>query len=293
MGISLSSACFLIGEMRRGVDFSKTLTLGRQGVYMQRNQYKAVCSLLNVKASRQASYADEFFTGLGAQSLDVLDASSYEGADLTHDLNSPLPAALPKKWSCVIDGGTLEHVFNFPEAIKTCIQLVEQGGHLILITPWNNWAGHGFYQFSPELFYRLLSADNGFLLERMLIHQDGKWFSIKDPDSLGMRVEECGSAPTLLYISAKKLKTVPIFLQWPQQSDYSKAWIAEPPPSAELAASGGSIKNPLWEKFPVLENMRAKWRKLKDGHAQKHRKTVWSQAVPQKAVFQFSFSCFP
>lgn len=282
MGISLSSARFLISEMRRGVDFSKTLTLGRQGVYMQRSQYKMVCSLLNVQESRQATFADEFFAGLGTKSLDVLDASSYEGAGFTHDLNKPLPATLSKKWSCVIDGGTLEHIFNFPEAIKTCMQLVEQGGHLILITPWNNWAGHGFYQFSPELFYRLLSADNGFLLERMLVHRDGKWFSIKDPDSVGMRVEEHGSQPTQLFISAKKLKAIPIFSQWPQQSDYSKAWIAMSPPSAQPAACGESIKNRFLEQFPIMENIQTKWRNLKEGRIQKFRKNVSTEPVLQK-----------
>lgn len=281
MGISISSARFLIGKMRRGVDFSKTLTLGRQGVYMQRNQYKVVCSLLNVQAPRHATFADEFFAGLGAQSLDVLDASSYEGADLTHDLNSPLPTAFHKRWSCVIDGGTLEHVFNFPEAIKTCMEIVEKGGHLILITPWNNWAGHGFYQFSPELFYRILSADNGFLLERMLIHQDGKWFSIKDPDSLGMRVEGNGSQPTQLFISAKKLKTVPIFSQWPQQSDYSKAWITAARPSVQSAAPSESFKGHLLEQFPFLENMQTNWRRLKEARTQKQKKTLWAQSVSQ------------
>jgi len=282
MGISLSSAHFLIGEMRRGVDFSKTLTLGRQGVYMQHNEYKEVYSLLNVQVPRHATFADEFFTALGAKSLDVLDASPYEGARFTHDLNQPLPATFPQKWSCVIDGGTLEHVFNFPEAIKTCMQLVQQGGHLVLITPWNNWAGHGFYQFSPELFYRLFAAGNGFRLEKMLIHQDGKWFSIKDPDSLGMRVEECGSAPTLLYISAKKMRTVPIFSQWPQQSDYSKAWSAVSPLSAQSTNTGETIKNRLLQLLPFLENMQTKWRKLKEVRIQKHRKLVWAQEVSQK-----------
>ena len=278
MGISLSSARFLIGELGRGVNFSKTLTLGRQGVYMQRNQYNMVCSLLNVEPPRHATFADEFFVGLGAKSLDVLDASPYEGAIFTHDLNQPLPPTLSKKWSCVIDGGTLEHVFNFPEAIKTCMQLVEQGGHLILITPWNNWAGHGFYQFSPELFYRLLSAENGFLLEKMLIHQDGKWFSVKDPDSLGIRVEECGSAPTQLYISAKKIEAVPIFSQWPQQSDYYKAWSSVP----LLPASRESIKNRLLEQFPFLENIQTHWRRLKEAHTRKQKKSLWAQTVSQK-----------
>ena len=205
MGISLSSAYFLIGEMRRGVDFSKTLTLGRQGVYMQRDHYKVVCSLLNVEATRIATYADELFAGLGAKSLDVLDASSYEGAGFTHDLNKPLTATPSRKWSCVIDGGTLEHVFNFPEAIKTCMELVEQGGHLILITPWNNWAGHGFYQFSPELFYRIFCAQNGFRLERLLIYRDNKWFSILDPKDLGERIEDISPKQTELFVSAKKI----------------------------------------------------------------------------------------
>lgn len=282
MGISLSSARFLIGEMGRGVDFSKTLTLGRQGVYMQRNQYKMVCSLLNIEPPRHATFADELFFGLGAKSLDVLDASPYEGAVFTHDLNQPLPATLSKKWSCVIDGGTLEHVFNFPEAIKTCMQLVEQGGHLILITPWNNWAGHGFYQFSPELFYRLLSEDNGFLLERMLVHQDGKWFSVKDPDSLGMRVEEHGSQPIQLFITAKKLKAMPIFSQWPQQSDYSKKWSSPSPLPTPSAGLKGSIKSRLFDQFPILESLQTIWRDLKERQIKNQRRVVWAQAIAQK-----------
>jgi len=268
--------------MRRGVDFSKTLTLGRQGVYMQRDHYKVVCSLLNVEAPRIATYADELFVGLGAKSLDVLDASSYEGAGFTHDLNKPLPATPSRKWSCVIDGGTLEHVFNFPEAIKTCMELVEQGGHLILITPWNNWAGHGFYQFSPELFYRIFCAQNGFRLERLLIYRDNKWFSILDPKDLGERIEDISSEPTELFVSAKKIDSTSFFFEWPQQSDYVAAWGGAPNGTAAPQTFPRRLKAHLLEVMPMLSYIQTFCRFLKKGHEQKRRFASWSKSVPQK-----------
>lgn len=282
MGISLSSAYFLIGEMRRGVDFSKTLTLGRQGVYMQRDHYKVVCSLLNVEATRIATYADELFAGLGAKSLDVLDASSYEGAGFTHDLNKPLTATPSRKWSCVIDGGTLEHVFNFPEAIKTCMELVEQGGHLILITPWNNWAGHGFYQFSPELFYRIFCAQNGFRLERLLIYRDNKWFSILDPKDLGERIEDISPKQTELFVSAKKIDSASFFLEWPQQSDYVTAWGGAPNGKADPQTIPRRLKARLLDVMPMLSYFHTFWRFLKKGHEQKRRFASWAKSVPQE-----------
>ena len=38
--------------------------------------------------------------------------------------------------------------------------------HFVRITPANNFFGHGFYQFTPELFFRIFSAANGFEVER-------------------------------------------------------------------------------------------------------------------------------
>ena len=98
MGISLSSARFLVSEMRRGVNLSKTLPLGRQGVFIQ---YKDIGSLYNVETPCNATFAENLFNGLGAEALDVLDGSSYEGATLIHDLNQPLPRNFSKNWPCV------------------------------------------------------------------------------------------------------------------------------------------------------------------------------------------------
>ena len=57
----------------------------------------------------------------------------------------------------MIDSGSLEHVFNISQALRNCLEMVESGGHFISIGPANNAMGHGFYQFSPELYFRILS----------------------------------------------------------------------------------------------------------------------------------------
>ena len=62
-----------------------------------------------------------------------------------------MPPALRERFSVVIDGGLLEHVFDFPTAIRNCMRMVRQGGHLILNLPVNNFPGHGFYKFGPGL----------------------------------------------------------------------------------------------------------------------------------------------
>ena len=205
MGLSCKTACFLVGEARRGINFGETLVLGRQSIYMKGEEYQRACSYLDIPFSPDDSFADGFFVGLGAKILRYLDNSPYEGADLIHDLNLPIPASLEQKWSCVIDAGTLEHVFNFPEAIKNLMRLVKEGGHLLFITPWNGFAGHGFYQFSPEVFFRVLSQENGFAVEKMLVSHQGQWFSVEDPDHLRARVEATSCGPLEPIVTGKQI----------------------------------------------------------------------------------------
>src|SRR5438477_418150 len=84
------------------------------------------------------------------------------GPHFPHDMNEPIPDKFKETYTAVLDGGSLEHVFNFPVAIKNCMEMVKVGGHYLAITPANNFFGHGFYQFSPELYFTVLSKENGF-----------------------------------------------------------------------------------------------------------------------------------
>jgi len=155
-----------------------------------------------------------------------MDYSPYKGAKIVHDLNEPLPATLREKFDMVFDGGTLEHVFNFPQALHNAMNLVKPGGWYTGFTPGNNWFGHGFYQFSPELYYRALSPQNGFSSCAVFIVPEGfglKWYLVEDPEKMKFRSNLITGLRTPLMVVARKSASTPEKLRI-QQSDYEAYW---------------------------------------------------------------------
>ena len=178
---------------------------------------------------------------MGAKETISIDASAYEGASLVHDMNVPIGDELKRKFSVVIDGGTLEHIFNFPVAIQNCMQMLDVGGHFFSHTMANNFMGHGFYQFSPELFYRVFSAENGFRVHRVVVFEQRvgrpRWYEAADPNDIDERVELINGRPTYLFVHAERLADVPIFAAPPQQPDYSRALVAQHGAALRLAGA--------------------------------------------------------
>jgi hypothetical protein len=190
------------------------------------------------------AYSEGFFKFLGSKSIDSLDYSNYEGANVLHDMNLPIPENFKARYQTVLESGSIEHIFNFPVAIANCMEMVAEGGHLIIITPVNNIMGHGFYQFSPEVFYRILNEKNGFEMERMFIFEyspEEKWYSVEDPKKMKQRVELMNSSATYLCVSAKRTKILPVLVQSPQQSDYEDAWEGRENYYSKLAQDKDSI----------------------------------------------------
>ena len=60
-----------------------------------------------------ALYADEFFRFLGAKEMASVDLSNFEEATMLHDLNERFPEKVRGHFDLVVDGGTLEHIFNY------------------------------------------------------------------------------------------------------------------------------------------------------------------------------------
>jgi SAM-dependent methyltransferase len=235
VAIDLNTAKFLIECRAAGVSFARTITLGHQALVLSPGERRSLFkSLGNATAEDQAvlakggGYADGLFEMLGAEEMISIDASPYEGASLVHDMNDPLPADHIGQFDLVFDGGTLEHIFNFPCALRNCMELVRPGGHLILHTPTNNWSGHGFYQFSPEVFFRAFSAENGYKVERMVayeVYHNSPFYEVSDPAQVRSRVELArGHHRVLLLVLAKRLHVAEIFKEAPQQSDYVAEW---------------------------------------------------------------------
>jgi SAM-dependent methyltransferase len=232
MGFDSDGVRFLVALRREGVDFSKTLMIGRQGMHLRSYRtLQKVFAAEGIEADAEAimaeadGMAEPFLRILGATETESLDASDFEGATIIHDLNLPVDESLHGRFTAVIDGGSLEHVFNFPQALKNCMEMVAPGGHFLAIAPANNQFGHGFYQLSPEVFYRSLSEDNGFVVEQMLVQELARpWVEVPDAPSVRKRVLLVNSEMTQLLVRARRERVVPLFERWPQQSDYADAW---------------------------------------------------------------------
>lgn len=267
MGIINETAEFMCQAKNNGVSFQRTLMLGRQNLYLGVRQLVELArrfrvpnpDLLKVKNH----FSEEFFRQfLMAEEITSLDYSDYQGADIKHDMNRPIPEHLEDKYNVVVDGGTLEHVFNFPIAISNCMKMVKSdGGRLFIFTPANNQMGHGFYQFSPELFFRTLCASNGFEVERMVAvefkHMAAefgsykKQFEVKDPDLIRARVTLENSHPVGLMIQAKKTSHVSrLFEQAPQQSDYQVIWKGDANGQTDSVGDSRSLLHQLADRLP-------------------------------------------
>jgi hypothetical protein len=184
-------------------------------------------SVLNCIDRDDPVYIEPLLMSLGAKHVTAIDISPYEGATVLHDMNLPISDKLKTQFSVVVDGGTLEHVFAYHQALKNAMEMVKIGGHFLTMTTCNNFMGHGFYQFSPELFFRAFSDANGFVLEHMFACESsgtGRWYRVSDPKIIGQRVELINNCPTYLLIQARRQHDMPIFAALPQQSDYSCAW---------------------------------------------------------------------
>ena len=232
MGLDINAVRFLIAAHQRGVRYQDVLMLGRQdlNVYPKKmvqelSRHGFPCEAF--RSGDSVRYAEPVFQALGATRVRSMDASSFEGAEFVHDLNLPIGPELQEKFDLVYDGGTLEHIFNFPQALKNCMEMVRVGGHLMLHTITNNWCGHGFYQFSPELFFQAFSAPNGFAVERMVAHivgPYGRWFEVSDPEKIRQRVEVVNTLPLHIWVEARRVELKPVFATAPHQSDYTPRW---------------------------------------------------------------------
>ncbi len=233
MGLDLHSTRFLLLGKRTGIDFSSTFALGRQRLYVTRGDLRVLAADVGLVFTDQQieqafgayPFADGLFRVLGAQVFKAIDVSAYEGASVIHDMNLPIPASLEQQCTALVDFGTLEHIFNFPIAASNCIRLLKLGGGLLSVTPANNLMGHGFYQFSPELFFRVFSEESGCHAERAYLCEDrrgGYWYEVTDPAIARRRVELSNRAPTHLLFRARKISAITPFATTPQQSDYSQ-----------------------------------------------------------------------
>lgn len=239
MGFKYPAIHFMAAMVRSGLSLGHTVTIGRQGFQMSPRVVATLqkLGLLDWDEATLASvlnsgdYCETFLQALGASKVDSIDVSDYEKATIIHDMNTPVRDELKQKFDTVIEFGSIEHVYHAATALQNCMEMVKPGGHLVVITPVNNYFGHGFYQFSSEFFYRSLDSHQGYRVKKMLLREHGRrppWYHVRDTGPTGHRAIFTNSRRTALYTLAQREAVVPLFTTYPQQSDYSANWNKKP-----------------------------------------------------------------
>jgi len=198
--------------------------------------YKSVN--LPIPDRENSFFADTLLLDCGwGEAVDTIDISDYEGANLVHDLN--LPLQLERRYDLIIDGGTLEHIYNVPIALDNISSLLKVGGKVVHFSPANNYMGHGFYQFSPELFASYYSPNNGFSNTKIFLYDPrkrNKLFRVKI-QNLSMRVEIMKSGRLQIWCEATKVQEK--LVKKIQQTDYLAQW-------SEFAEAGANSSKSLF-----------------------------------------------
>ncbi|EJZ11336.1 hypothetical protein [Mycolicibacterium vaccae] len=274
MGIGYLGARLLWDAKRSGVCFDEVLTLGRQSLrlfpsevsFFQREyrQHYGV-SPASLDNYRWGDYLDGFLRDfMEAKSITVLDASPYQGADTIHDMNEPVPESWHSRYDSVIDGGSLEHIFDISTSFANLADMLKVGGTIFTNSPANNLMGHGFYQFSPEFMFRVFSSENGFQIDHVMLYEarypgveltkKSTIYSVVDPNQVRQRVGLLNKKPVMMMVQAKKIDHVKMFSQPPLQSDYVTTWgsgASSQPPSLRLRLKDLIKRMPLALRAPI------------------------------------------
>ena len=238
MGLRITSMLTMeYARKNYGADFSKTLSLGRQFRAFSEKEFRKYLPEYAGKIAPeilakdfQSPYAEGIFEDMYGAPLKSLDGFAHEDPDIVHDLNQPVPKELEGQFSCIIDGGTMEHVFNVPQLLRNCFSMLELGGIYISMVPTNNFNGHGLYQFSPDFFYSTFSKQNGMEIKDVFIvkfsAKDQVWKVRYSPTEAAGRVQFDVNTQTEIYVIAQKIGSTPDVI-CAQQTDYEEGWYEE------------------------------------------------------------------
>ena len=221
MGISFHGLAFL-KYAANSAPLGRTITLGRQALHVDNDLAERLVGPIG----QPEKYCERLLReNLGATEVDSLDYSDFEQASIIHDMNQPVSESLHKQYDLVVDSGTLEHVFDIRQAFMNCGSLTKVGGRILHMSPANCYCGHGFYQFSPELFYSVYSEGNGFTDTQVFLvnmMQSAAWHKVPKPADGGRMVVRSERG---MYAHAyTRRKSEKIFEAGVFQSDYVHRW---------------------------------------------------------------------
>lgn len=152
----------------------------------------------------------EFFAAMGAR-LTCVDTQAIRGDEVVADLNYQHYLG---SFDLVIDPGTLEHCFNFGQAMINAAMAVKVGGSIFHCSPLQ-MMNHGFYNINPTLFHDFYTQ-NGWSLKMLSACVNERVFEVPETSRFRMKMD---GEPVLYCIATRRKEST---LNYPTQTKYLK-----------------------------------------------------------------------
>uniref|UniRef100_UPI0040477434 hypothetical protein n=1 Tax=Bacteroidota TaxID=976 RepID=UPI0040477434 len=163
------AAASLLFELKTNQEIGGTICqLGKQTILISTDKVREVAKDFGFESKETDekfpwtgnAIDDYLFRTLGYNTVESIDTDGFEGATYILDLNLDVPKEFHNRFDAIYDGGTLEHIFNLPQALKNIFCMLKPGGLIMHLSPSHNHVDHGFYMFSPTFFYDYYQANN-------------------------------------------------------------------------------------------------------------------------------------
>jgi len=261
MGISIGRIKLLKDIINHNkVNLDRVLTYG---VLHTNSSNKEIAKLVGKEVlskyhSDEILHQDDMFKQLGFTEVNSLDYYPHEKPTFMLDLNRPIPSEYKSNYDLIYDGGTMEHCFNVPMVLENTIKYLKKGGTVIHVNPMSGQVGHGFYQFSPTLYFDFYAA-NGFdnLKMEVYIQLSKKKYAYTIPNNKlnkFVNVPRCFmGGRAFIHFSARKVKDVNEIV-FPIQATYKKHFEINKGISHQKFLNLSfykKIKKFIIEKFPI------------------------------------------
>ncbi len=190
-------------------------------------------------------HMSDLFKMLNFTSVSSLDGFDSDNPTILHDLNQPIPDKHKEQFDAILDVGVMEHVFDIKQFVQTCIDLLDNNGHLILFDALSGFHNECMYNFQPPFYFDVFQA-NGFDNMSLYLNYMPKYHDFGASKTTWVRFEyddrakftKFGYCTYGLFIG-RKAKSVPKFVVPMQRyySEYYQDWnSAEEKPVATEAS---------------------------------------------------------
>lgn len=134
------------------------------GDYLKSNGIKYDESFFERNLNSNEVDSVELFMAMGISEVHSIDITDNDGADIILDMNDLITDInLKERFDLILNGGTLEHVFDITTAMRNVTYMLKNGGFVIHMAPCVGYVDHGFFSFSPTYFIDYYEANSFFV----------------------------------------------------------------------------------------------------------------------------------